>query len=500
MTKFKSTILLTLFLLTVRCSSDSEVLASFESGNVTRKELREFFQIRGAKINEKTASVTNQSNVLEQLALQKMVHRDYLASEKISKELLDKLVNLTKGQMLITLYKQDFEARALREELMEFVTMQMAILRGTEEEPLDPNKSQEVLGILNSAKSESEIAEIIRKFTVDKNRKPIAGYIEPFCINCGTNPYADILEEPLKNGDNKFYLKEESGISYILRIVDTTKLHEKVLGRYIEKSLVEFQEMAKQYKDSVENPQEKAGADFYIQGNLSEKARSYADHLSKQFRNGLWEKEMERVKENSQVKVENVPNLTSPEAIDPKEFPDDRILAELPDGKKIDIGAFRQDFKELTDVLGRNQGDSPKEELWDVLNFFYNIYLSSLIMAEDESVKPTLESDLYKRSLKYLEYSLVWALFMQEITNEKIEVSESDIRDTYEAGKMFAYSKADPKNPDKRTPRPYSQVRDNIREELENQKRKSIFDSKLSRLKTDYNLKIATESLQEGKI
>ncbi|MCC5813685.1 MAG: hypothetical protein JJT78_02940 [Leptospira sp.] len=502
MTLIKKTLLLILLsTFAIQCSSDSEVLASFDGGTVSRKELRDYFQIRGAKINEKSATIQNQSNVLEQIALQKMIYKDYLATEKVSQDFIDKLINLTKGQMLISIYKQSFEEKALRKNPMDLITMQMLILRPNSESEETSSKSQELLKKLNDTNSDSEIAAIIKENTVDANRKPIAGLIEPFCVNCGPNPYADLLEEPLKNNDKKFYLSELDGNAYLIRIVRRRGIHANVLNRYLEENFAMFEKMAKEYKNESKDPNEQNNADFYLRGTAKEKAESYGEHISRQFKNGLWQSELERIKNESSVKVENPPMLISVDNLDPKEFPDDRVLAIKADGKSIQVGTFREDFKELSEIIGRKSGgDSSKEDLWDMLNFFYNIYLSALYMEEDSKVKSLLDSDLYESSIEFLKNSLVWSLFMQEISDEKVDISETDLRDTYEAGKMFAYSKPDPNDKQKRIPLPYSQVRTKILSELENQKRKSIFDSKINLLKTDRQLKIAKDSLKEGKI
>jgi hypothetical protein len=89
---------------------------------------------------------------------------------------------------------------------------------------------------------------------------------------------------------------------------------------------------------------------------------------------------------------------------------------------------------------------------------------------------------------------------MKDIANETVSVTESEIKDTYEAGKLFAYSTPDSKNPQKRNPIPFSQVKEKIRGELEKSKRDAISDNKLTSLKTEYQVKIATDSLKEGKI
>ncbi|WCL48022.1 LIC12015 family putative lipoprotein [Leptospira sp. GIMC2001] len=482
----------------VNCTLDSDALAVYEGGTVTRKELRDFYEIRGVKLDEKNSSIQAQSNLLEQIALQKIVYNEHTSSGKISKEFMDNLVSLTKGQMLVALYKKDFESKTIKKTPMELMTMQMVVLK-------DPDNSKdalasEILTKLNSTSSSKELNKLVTEYTEDESRKSVAGIIEPFCLNCGPNPFEDVLSDALNANDDNFHLKRAGEIIYIIKIVNIRKINQSVVNQYLSEKFEEMSKTANEYAESTEDEAAKQSARYYSDGDPVERGQSMGEHISRQFKTQLWQTELERIRTESSIKVDDPPMLKQASELKLSEFPPTRILASISETENITVGDFAKDFSELSKIIGNN-GQSPKEqEMFDMLNFFYNIYLSSLYLEQDPKSKSILETEIYKDSIQYLKYSLVWALFMKDIASEKIVVSDQEIRETYEAGKLFAYSEPDKNNPQKRIPRPLGLVKNQIQNDLENAKRKGIFDGKINTLKADYKLKIDSESLRNGKI
>ncbi|PJE04188.1 MAG: hypothetical protein CK427_02565 [Leptospira sp.] len=490
--------ILSSLMILLNCNFDSDAFASFEGGIVTRKEVRDFYEIRGLKITDENASISKQANLVEQIALQKIVYNDFSKSGKYSKEFLDSLVRLTKGQILLSLYKKSFEENKLKKTPMELIDMQMLVLRD-QDNSLD-EKGQELLAKLNATSSQSEINKIIIENTQDETRKAINGMIEPFCLNCGPNPFEDVLSEAIKSDDKKFYLKKAGGVIYIVRNLGIRKIHEAAIGRYLTKAFKNFETMAKEYEANVSDENAKQSAKYYSESEPEERGIPMGEQFSRQFKASLWQEELERIKNESKIEVPSPPELQSPDQIAVADFPDNRVLANLADSSAITIGSFKKEFKELSSVLGKGTEDGEKQELWDMLNFFYNIYLSSLYLQEDSKSKDIVETQLYEDSLEYLRYSLTWALFMKEISNEKVEVSEVEMRENYETGKMFSYSSPDPSNPQKKITKPYASVRLDILRDMENAKRKSIFDKKLDAMREKYKLVLNNEIFRNGKI
>jgi hypothetical protein len=490
-------ILLLLLTTIVNCNSDSDAFASFEDGRVTRKEVRDFYEIRGLKIDPESASIQKQASLVEQIAYQKIVFEDSIKSGKVTKEFLENLVHLTKGQILLSLYKKSFEEKAVKQTPMELIDMQMLVLRDPENSLAE--KGQELLTKLNSSSS-SEIDKIISENTQDDSRKSINGLIEPYCLNCGPNPFEDILSELLKEKYGKFYLKKSNDIIYIVRILGKRNISEPSVGRYLTKVFKNFESTAKEYEAKSQVEADKQNAKYYSDSDPEDRGKSMGEHLARQFKANIWQKELKRIKSESKIQVQNPPILKSPEDLKMEDFPVDRVLANLSNSEAITVGSFQKDFKGLSEVLGKGNAGNAKQEMWDLLNFFYNVYISSLYLQEDNQSKKLLKTDLYDDSLEYLKYSLVWALFMKDISAEKVMVSDSEIRETYEAGKMFAYSSPDPKNPQKRNPISFSEVRLKILSDLENAKRKSIFDKKINELKVKSKLTVNQEILRNGKI
>ncbi|MCE9500660.1 MAG: hypothetical protein K8R21_09195, partial [Leptospira sp.] len=84
--------------------------------------------------------------------------------------------------------------------------------------------------------------------------------------------------------------------------------------------------------------------------------------------------------------------------------------------------------------------------------------------------------------------------------NKVFTVSAKEMTDTYEAGKLYAYSAPSKSKPSERTPLPFESVKTRIKEELENSKRKAEFDKLTGGFKKDYSLKVAVEQLEAGSI
>ena len=74
------------------------------------------------------------------------------------------------------------------------------------------------------------------------------------------------------------------------------------------------------------------------------------------------------------------------------------------------------------------------------------------------------------------------------------------MKDTYEAGKLYAYSVPSKSNPNKREPIPFEQAKDKIKEELRTAKLKSEMQRQVEKLKSDYHLQIYADKLKAGSV
>jgi hypothetical protein len=484
--------------LSSNCTGDSEVLATYEGGVVTRKELRDFYALRNIEVSEKTASLQSQSQILEQMAVQKIVYKEFFEAEKILPEFLDKITGMTQGQMLLSLHKKNFEDRLKKRVPIQFAEVQTALFQKSEEGA--EAKADELLAKLNGTSSKKEINRLIQENTMHKPTKAVSGMVGPTCLNCGEDDMTILLEKCLEADDGKFQkVSLDDGI-YLIRIVEKRSIHLPALTRYLTKSFSNLQSMAKEFRDSVESEEEKNLAEGFTNGEAEEIAKQYENLFSNRFKTFQWAEEMKRIRNVSGITTPNAPILVSPESLDLKTLNETFVLAKYSSGKELTLGEFQKDFKDLSKVVKKPVATNERQDLWDLLNFFYNNYIVFMYFEEAPEAEQIRKTDLFEESLKSLKYSFAWTLFMQEILAENVEVTENEIRDTYEAGKKYGYSTPDPANSQNRIPKPYSSVRAEIKESLENAKRKSIFDQRLAQLKTEYALKLASESLTEGKI
>lgn len=493
----------TLFVFVANCSSEKEVLATFKGGEITRKELRDAYLVFGYEPNENNTSVEVQENILDTLALQRIV-RDYLEkNNELDLDYIQKLVELTQGQLLINYYKNDYLKKALKKNTIDMITFQLAILRSPNSIEPDSDlekKAQELLTQLNSTKDEAKIREIISSHTFDINTKPTGGITQPSCYNCGQDEFYSIFQEAIQAKDKKFYLTSANTNLYLYKVLNLDKLHSKVLARYIEEKIINQQDLAREYLNTTNDELGKQAAQSILNQNPKVQAGQYAELFLRQFNDKLWKEELTRIKSSSQIQVHEISNFEDPKDINPKNFSQDIVLVQLPNGEKITFFQLQTIFKEVNNKIYKNEPQDPKKEIFDILNFFYKFYIPALYLEWEPNAQKIKESDRYKLALEYLKNQYIFNGFVQSELNEKIIIPEEDIRNTYEAGKMFAYSKEDPKDKNKRIPLPYSEVRDKIRSELENQRKRNQIESKISLLKMEYDLNIKKELLKPGKI
>ena len=97
-------------------------------------------------------------------------------------------------------------------------------------------------------------------------------------------------------------------------------------------------------------------------------------------------------------------------------------------------------------------------------------------------------------------YNVLQSMFLSDKFKNSISVSEQELRDTYESGKNFVYSKPSPTDPSKKIPQKFEEVKESIRQDIMNTKKKTEIQNYISKLKQDYDLKIYTNKLKQGKI
>ncbi|MCW7459464.1 hypothetical protein ND856_11305 [Leptospira bandrabouensis] len=482
----------------LNCYKDSEILATFDGGTVTRKEMN--FVIEASKrgnTEPQPISADIQAKILESIALEKILLKDAIASKKVAEADVQKIESLVNQFLKLNVYMREYVKNGLKEKPLEFVNLQLALVRG-EDEATNLKKAEELANKLNSL-SDKEIAEEISKVTDDITRRPIAGKLEPFCTNCAETPLEDILAEVKKANKGTFisYAKAGEGrIAYVVRSTGTEKVHPERLRKYFTSIFDEFKKEATEYGKTHEDPETKASVAYFTEGESADKANQFASHTMKEYEQGLYQKELKKITEESGITVANLPRFTGPNDIDPKIFTPDYSLYSNREGKNYTWKDLTLEFEAIPNVLKQEYKDE-KSKTWDMLNLFQSTILQGKIAETSDRVQDVGSEIGYLMQMDKMKVSLALKSLQDEIKAIPVTVTEAQMRDAYEAGKMYAYADPDPKNPQNRIPKPYGAVRERIKSEMEGAQRNSFIEQKVSGLKTTYNLVIAADRLKE---
>ncbi|GBF49104.1 hypothetical protein LPTSP4_06140 [Leptospira ryugenii] len=481
-----------------QCSGDSEILATFDGGTVTRGELNFFIQSNKRSADPEPVNSEIQSKIVENIALEKMLMLDSIKNQKVSQEDLQKLENLVSDFLKFNVYLKDYVKRSIESKPLEFVSLEMALIR-SEDEAANVKKADEILAKLNSAKS-SEISDILAEATDDVGRKPIGGKLEPFCTNCNSNPLEDIIEATKKAPKGEFikYDKDPRMI-YVLRITDTEKVNAKRVAKYYTSVFKDFAKLAEEYAKTHTDEQTKNAVSYLVEGDQEEKGKQFAQQMIKQFEQGLYQKESMRIKEAAGVEFGNLPPVFSVEEIVPKDYSADRVLLKYKDGSIYKWSDLEKEFAELPKALLNDYKDD-KSKIFDMVKLFQSTLVQGKIAKTSPEVQKIGKKQEFLLQLDRMKGSLAFKNLQDEMSALKIEISPKQIQDTYEAGKLYAYSKADPRDPNKRIPLPFYEVKDKIKSELENNEKNAYVQKRVDTLKSSYNLKIDTSRLKDVMI
>ncbi|TGL57449.1 hypothetical protein EHQ58_14290 [Leptospira ognonensis] len=478
------------------CSGDSEILATFDGGTVSRGELN--FVIEASKRGNgepQTIAPDVQVKIIEGVALEKILLKDSIQSKKVDPNDLVKIENLVSDFLKLNIYLREYMKKAMKQKPLEFVDLQIAIIRG-EDGASNEKKADELLAKLSNA-SRSEINTLISENTDDVGRKPIAGKLEPFCVNCSSNPLEDIIEEAKKDKAGKFVkFSKDPRMIYIVRITNTEKVNPSRVAKYYTEVFNKFGSEAKEYGITHTDEQSKNAIAYYAEGSSEEKGKQFAGQMLKQFEQGLYQNELNRLKEESGIVVNPMKPVYGPEQVNPKEYTADLVLFTNKDKSTYTWKDLEVDFTLVPATLKQEYKDE-KAKIFDMINLFQSTILQGKI-AKNLTVVQKLESNTaFRMQLDKMRVSLALKALQDEIKAVPVNVTEQQMKDTYEAGKLYAYSSEDPKNPNNRIPQSYGQVRERIKTELEGTQRNTFIEQKISGLKSSYNLKIDPSRLKE---
>lgn len=487
-------IILTLivFSLLISCRSGEEILAVFDGGVVKRKEFREFYPNHEIAVDQNSTSLKYQTSILETIAVQSIVEMETNKKGYTETEIYKSILDLKEKQLLVNLYRKNYIEKSLKSKDLEIVTGQMLYVKKDANGNPNSVKADRAFSDLQNLKSDKEIIQYISKETDEEGRKPIGGFLEPQCMNCSEE---NILREILldaysKNSLNTFTKKELNGDLFVYRIIEVKKLKADELESYLLKKFKDFQNLAKEFKAAAPEDQKQI-ADYYLgdEIKLEKETQMLKDRYKEQIQSKIWNEEYEKISKESGLKFsKEMETMSENEIVDSTPI---FIKAE----KVYTLFDLRKDYGKVN--MKPNTYNPPVKEL---LYFFNSAILPIALLGDKEEVKNLKSSEKYESSLALWKKNIAWSFFVRDIQETQIQIPDQEIKDTYEAGKLYAYSAPSKSNPEKRIPLPFSEVKDKIKEELKTAKLKSEMQRQIEKLKNDFHLQIHSDKLKVGSI
>ncbi|TGJ98549.1 hypothetical protein EHQ53_02170 [Leptospira langatensis] len=494
-----------------QCSMDSDVLASFKGGTVTRKELRNFFKLNtgGRKQESGHPTLEEQNQLLETLGLFKLINVYNTDNKLVSDQELGVFLKYSKPQMAASFLQKNLAEKLEREGQLKFAFARVILVSSPDpkDEAASLQRAETILANVQKLSSKKEIAKFVTENTDETSRRAVGGLLEPQCLNCGTDPNSAItqeaadkkgtwilreLQDPTPNADPKTPRAKKF---LVLRVEQVETIYAARLTKFFAKELGKLKAIATDYTNTP-GLSEQAKADakrYYADLKVDDIAPRYEDYMKKRFLyNAVSEAEADIIKnsgyERALVTQENLGTFT-PESI---------LLTNPKTGETVKFKDVVAELKQLAALSGLDA--SKLDDKASVLQFFKQQYIWFKIADHSPELKKALASKEFEEEFELMKLYIVQPLVFKKVLPNDVSVTEDEMKAQYEAAKMFSYAKPNPANPQDRIPLPYGEVRERIKDDLIRTKKQSLVRDFTMKLKSDYQFILDSERLKPGKI
>jgi len=468
-----STAILPLLLFT-HCKRDGQVLASFDGGDVTRKELRYFFEV----LQQQTkATVELQDRALKNLALLKITASEARKAGIDKEEQYKKQMSLFDPWLTLSAY--DYHLKQNMDRLkFTMISMQFLFLApktGSKGEKISrTTEANDLLNQLNNAKGDGDIEKLIGEKTENQRYKPIAGYLDPHCISCSMNPLS-FLTDPLKTApDGKFVLVEDSQGYWLIRKVSQKEVDgddlQSLFESYHKKVAGIAEKYAKNYPEG--SPNRQPAEQFLMKKEqLLSLSEQQAQGQLKRESGSLIQNKIETLKKEKAVKV----------------FP----IAMQPDlqkgGLKETTPIFSIGDTVYTLATIKQTIQNSEIQNTDLINVAVRMILPYELLKDDEEVKQAKKGDLSEFLGDLRKNEILSNLYLLKKIEEP-QIKEVEIRQMYDAAKQQFHNAA------------YATVREQIKTELINRRKQEAYMKIQDDLSKKFHLTIQSDLLKPDSI
>ncbi len=445
-----------LFLFSVSCKSKKDIVASIEIEgklvNVSREVLGWLSRLQmGPDGNKPT------------LEAQQQILKSYLLSQMVENETKQAKLEETSDYKSNSFFLEEkasiaaFEL-ALREEnkdlKFDFIDTQWVILEKTNPSPsLDKEKkdkataekktaqdrtkdADEIIAKLNAIpeKEEAKIEEQIFNVSENPRYKLQAGYLDPICLSCATNPIAEYSEQIENAPLNKFIKIETPNAIWIIRPLKKYNLKSSEIQSRIESHLRKVARVARTLSAKlVKSDPAQAFVNEVIlsQDKIEAQAKERSKWLIQKEKESYFYSYIYRLKKQNKLVFEETAKMKPElEKMKLSSFKKEMVLYTLNQSEKFTYG----DLLKKIEPYAKDSFDTPVKQMAIV----HNLLMPYALLSKDKDFQKSKASALFPFVKKYIHQRLLtMAYFKAE--REKVEVGSSEIKKQYEAEKVARF-------------------------------------------------------------
>ena len=473
----------------IYCSKSSEILSEFKNGTVSRWELETYYDMNSLRNNQRALEIQTQSQILEEISISKIIDMENQKEKIVSEESLKKILDVLSWQILFRQFKENFEKNS-KEKMKIADSIYMLYIADTKNKQ---SLADSYLKELN--KKGVDFKKFIQKNTEEKERKSVLGRIEPVCLNCGSDPFTDIIKEASLNKKHNFVkINRNSGI-YLVKVEKISEVDPKNLYDVYKKVISQMKKTANASIQADKNHfKVTKSKDYYASLDVDSFTNQISSHFKKMFFDYLWNQYVRTIIHKNNISFTNLQTL-SLDAIN-----DGTIFIRSKNGNIL-FSDVKKEYNVLRKLVEGNQtfnNENVKKQM--ILQYAQQSYFPIYVIKDIPDVLELKKTEKYKSMQKMMGYNVLQPIFLSDKFKNTVLVSEQELKDTYESGKNFVYSKPSPTDPSKKIPQKFEEVKESIRQDIIKNKKKTEIQNYISKLKQDYNLKIHMNKLKQGKI
>ena len=476
------------------CGKGNEVLATYDGGDVKRKELRLLLKLSFGDEHIKKATVNVQTDILKKFTLTKII------ATEARKAGLDKDEEYVSRSLLLDSQSMLFAYEVyLRENFdgykFKMMNLQALVLREAnsakpqahahnkqpEIKPATSERLAEAKELLKKLNDPALSDADVEKMILEKSELPryaiTGGYMDPLCYSCSSNRQKELTDALEKAENGKFMLVENyAGAQWLVRKIDDKTIGAKDLEGFFKTSFERFFSKGKKNLATVKDPKQKEQMtkSFMVPPEkIAQISKQYATQFVNMEKRGLLFSSLREAEKKHNFKFNQA------------------LMNKIREGKSSEIPAneelFSIDGKAFT--LADLNKKAPLGKFPDPLRMNYLSMHSKYLLLQSNSTFKSLEnSDTHKFIKDSLSESILGRVYLNKNVPQEPKVSEKEIKQTYDLRKHTQYKG-----------KSYSQVKAGIKKQLESGFARRESDKIQNQLTGKYKMKINAELLKANE-